>query len=437
MRRLLYAAYSTGLTILFLLGWPYIAWRLWKRGHVWKNLGERFACYPPEKRRKLAGGTDLWIHAVSVGEVMIAEALLRHLRALRPSLRAVVTTTTATGYRLATRLADEQTVSVYNPFDFPWTVRRALNAFAPRMLVLVEAELWPNCIRHAADRKIPIYLVNARLSSRSQARYERCRKLARQMLESLSLVLVQDPTDYPRFTRAGFPPERLFCPGSLKYDVAELPAAHAAALEADWPRTGWRAEDPVLLAASTHPGEEALFLDRFPEWKKRHPNLRLVLAPRHAERARAIRALARERKLAAGLRSELPAQQNDLSSILIFDTTGELKALYPKATVVFVGKTLSARGGQNFIEAAREGAAVVVGPHTQNFQQLAEHFVREKGLLQIPDEAALSEAITTLLSQPDRRRALGDRARAIFAQNRGAAERTARILLDALSAQAP
>ncbi len=288
--------------------WAFFLWRLWRRGKLLPQFGQRFGFYAKDLRQRLKPDTDLWIHAVSVGEVKIALVLIKHMRLAKPNLRIVVSTTTGTGFSLATaKLEDEQTTVIYNPIDFLWSVVAAFKLIRPRRLILVESEIWPNYLWCARRRNIPVYLVNARLSDRTEERYRRMRWLMRPLLQELALVFAQDSFDVSRLTLTGFAPEAIFDLGSLKYDVAALDSNTEKDVSAWWNRTGWQTDQPILLGGSTHPGEEEVLARIYLDLRQQWPDLRLVLAPRHAERGGSIRDLCEQMGLRTVTRSQLDA----------------------------------------------------------------------------------------------------------------------------------
>jgi 3-deoxy-D-manno-octulosonic-acid transferase len=431
-------AYNVGIMTFFVVSGPFLLFRLWRRGKLLPQFGQRFGFYSREVRDRLAPGADLWIHAVSVGEVTLARVLLSEMRADKPNLRAVVSTTTATGFNVAkTQLQDSHTVVIYNPIDFLWSTRSAFNRIRPRRLILVESEIWPNYLWCARRRKIPVYLVNARLSRRSEERYRRLRLLVRPVLQEVALVFAQDSTDVVRLGRAGFAPESIFNLGSLKYDVAALGVADDTDIATWWDRTGWNVSTLVLLGGSTHPGEEEVLARVYLRLRERWPALRLVLAPRHAERGGAIRDLCDRMGLRTVTRAQLAAATASLANghspeVLVVNSTGELRSLYKRATLAFVGKSLRGQGGQNFIEAAPVGTPIVVGPNMQNFEVLTREFLRRDAIVQVTDEFELERTIEKLFASEKERRELGGRGREAFAANLGAARRTAQVILRSL-----
>jgi 3-deoxy-D-manno-octulosonic-acid transferase len=431
--------YNVIFVTFFVLTGPFFLWRLWRRGKLLPRFEQRFGFYAKDVRARLRA--DLWIHAVSVGEVMIALVLIRRLREKRPGLRVVVSTTTGTGFSVAkAQLEDDKTIVIYNPIDFLWSVVSAFNAIRPRRLILIESEIWPNYLWCARRRHIPVYLVNARLSLRTEERYRRMRWLIRPLLQEIALVFAQDTIDVERLTQAGFGPENVFNLGSLKYDVAALDSSGEKDISAWWDRTGWPDDALILLGGSTHPGEEEVLARIFLGLREEFPALRLVLAPRHAERGGSIRDLCERMGLRVVTRSELSAATETLANgstpdALVVNSTGELRSLYKRVTLAFVGKSLRGNGGQNFIEAARVGMPIVVGPNMQNFAVATREFLDRQAIVQVSDEFELAGALRNLFGSDATRRELGARARGTFEEKLHAAERTADVILQSLDAE--
>jgi len=430
--------YNVAFITFFIVTGPYLLFRLWRRGKILPQFGQRFGLYDKDVWVQLEPGADIWIHAVSVGEVKIARVLIRCLRDVQPDLRIVISTTTGTGFALAeTKLADAQTTIIYNPIDFLWSVVAAYKLIRPRRLILIESEIWPNYLWCARRRGIPIYLVNARLSDRTEERYRQMRRLVSPLLQELDLIFAQDPTEVLRLTQAGFAPEKIFNLGSLKYDVAALDALDTNAqkdISLWWDRAGWRADQLILLGGSTHPGEEEVLARIYLELREQWPSLRLVLAPRHAERGGSIRDLCDRMGLRAVTRDQLAAATEPLANgstpdVLVVNSTGELSSLYKRATLTFVGKSLRGHGGQNFIEAAPVATPIIVGPNMENFKVITREFLSRQAIVQVTDEFELAQSFQALFASDDARRDLGARARATFEANLGAAERTASVIL--------
>ena len=436
--------YNVGFIAFFLITGLFFLYRLWRRGKLLAQFGQRFGFYSKDVKQKLAPGADLWIHAVSVGEVKIARVLLLRLREMKPGVRAVISCTTPTGRDLAKkRLEDERTVVIYNPLDFLWSVVHAFQLIRPKLLLLVESEIWPNYLWCAKRRHIPVYLINARLSDKSEERYRKLRRIVRPLLSDIDLVFAQHASEVQRLTQAGFAPEAVFNLGSLKYDVAAQDAIDAADAVKEktitdwWEKTGWNGEQKILLGGSTHPGEEEVLARIFSQLRETDPKLRLVLAPRHAERGGAIREMCDRLGLRAVTRSQLASVDHPLSNgatpdVLVVNSTGELGALYKRATLAFVGKSLRGHGGQNFIEAAPGGTPIVIGPNMQNFRVITHEFLSRHAVVQVTDEFELAGALRALFASDEVRRDLGQSAKATFEDNLGAAKRTAGVIVHAL-----
>jgi 3-deoxy-D-manno-octulosonic-acid transferase len=432
--------YNVGFVTFFIIMGGFFLWRLWLRGKILPQFGQRFGIYSEAVREKIHPGADLWIHAVSVGEVNIAVVLIRRMREMDSKLRVVISTTTATGFNAAkSQLEDAQTFIIYNPIDFLWSVVSTFNLIQPRRLILIESEIWPNYLWCARRRNIPVYLANARLSRRTEERYRRMGWLIQPLLREIDLVFAQDPTDVIRLSQAGFSPETVFNLGSVKYDVAAL--ALDSSKEADisewWDRAGWHSDQPVLLGGSTHEGEEEVLARIYLSLRERWPNLRLVLAPRHAERGGAIRDLCDRMGLRTVTRAQLATATAPLSNgsspeELVVNSTGELRSLYKRATLAFVGKSLRGQGGQNFIEAAPGGTPIVVGPNMQNFEVPTREFLRRNAIIQVTDEFELAKSLEALFDSNEAREDLGHRAQETFQANLHAGRRTAHVILRSL-----
>ena len=438
LKFVLQVAYNVVFVTFFLVTGPFFLFRLWRRGKILPQFGQRFGLYSEEVRGRLGPGCDLWIHAVSVGEVKIARVLIGCLRDKRPDLRIVITTTTGTGFGLARELLeDDRTSVIYNPIDFLWSVVSAFKAVRPRRLILIESEIWPNYLWCARRRNIPVYIVNTRLSDLTEERYRRMNWLIRPLLHDIDLVFAQDDTDVARLGQAGFAPETIFNLGSLKYDVAALDTSAEKDISAWWDRAGWAKDDLILLGGSTHPGEEEVLVRIYLGLREEWPKLRLVLAPRHAERGGSVRDLCDRMGLRAVTRSQLAAATEVLANgsapdVLVVNSTGELSSLYRRVTLAFVGKSLRGQGGQNFIEAAPVGTPIVVGPNMQNFKVITREFLSRQAIVQVTDEFELAQSLHALFASDESRRTLGARARTTFEANLGAAQRTASVILQSL-----
>ncbi|NBR46505.1 MAG: 3-deoxy-D-manno-octulosonic acid transferase [Verrucomicrobia bacterium] len=427
---LLKIGYNLLFTIGFALTWPYFTYLIWRRQPFWERLGERLGHYPNAIKEWLKKSErPVWIHAVSVGEVLLARVLVRELRRHRPNLRVFLTVGTPTGRRVAEPLLDEKTCVVYVPTDFYYSMMRAFRRVNPRALILVENEIWPNMLWRAKKMGIPVCLVNSRLSRRNRRLFRAARTFVRPVLQAFDWIGVQSEEDLGRFAIAGFPEERLHLMGSMKYDVADLASDNPGKGTEIRRLAGWDQGQVVLLGGSTHPGEEKILAELVRERKGKHPKLRLMLVPRHVERKGKILQELSLTGLRVGLRSRLGGEAGKDPDILLVDSTGELRDLYPACDLVFIGKTLTGKGGQNFLEAARHGRAIVAGPHMENFQSLRREFLTDKAMVVSADARDLGMQLDRLLASPADRGELERRAQACFREHLGAGARHVEALL--------
>ena len=418
----------TALGAILLL--PYFVFERWRRDKHFHGLRERLGYLPPPLKTGGQAGS-LWIHAVSVGEVLAVTELARHLKQQYPGLRLLVSTTTATGQALARQRLTFAEAIFYFPFDWPGAVRRTFDAVTPRIVLIVETEIWPNFLREAARRGVPVVFVNGRISERSFVRSRRWLPLAggflRRVLAGARLFLMQSEADAERVVGLGADPGRVEALGNLKYDVAP-PAAGPLVnwLAGRVQASGEASRRAVLVAGSVVAGEEALVAEAFRKVLQKFPGALLVLAPRKPERFEPAAALL----VQAGLRF-VRRTQLDLSraletgtQVLLLDTVGELAALYRVADVAFVGGSLVPAGGHNVLEPAWFGKAPLFGLHMENFREMARQFVAETAGIQVASSADLAQRCIELLENPGRGEQMGRAARLLVERNRGATERT-------------
>ncbi len=423
--------------LLFTLGlWvtaPYYFLRLRRRGNWKEGFGQRFGRYNAKVKQAVTNRRVIWLHAVSVGEVNICTHLIQSLEYYMPNIKIVVSTTTTTGMAELQRKLPSHIQKVYYPIDRRSYVCRAIAAVHPEAIVLVEAEIWPNFLWRARELRIPVFLVNARLSERSFRGYRWCRFLFRPLFAYFAGVSCQNEADAGRLRKLGCRPEAIRVVGNLKFDAAKLEERRLLDVSALLRQLGINGEARLLIGGSTHAGEEAILADLYLRLRQRHPNLFLVLVPRHFERGKEVGRELSARGLKFVYRSELSINSRykagDVECLLV-NSTGELKYFYEHASVIFVGKSLSAQGGQNPIEPGILGKAMVFGPNMQNFDAIAKTFVSQKGALQVQDAAGLEAAIERVLTEPGLDRELGQNALRVVQENAGAIERTVEMMLD-------
>jgi 3-deoxy-D-manno-octulosonic-acid transferase len=410
--------------LLFLPG--YLV-KMFRRGGYREKFGERLGSYDRHLRARLYWKKPIWLHAVSVGEVSIALKLAKQIRALKPDQHFVLTITTTTGFAFAKRSAPDWIDVMYSPLDFWPIMRRGFEAIQPKKILLVEAEVWPNMVAEAAARRIPIALVNARLSPRSEKRFRRFRRFVSPTFRRLDLVCVQNGDDAEKWKALGVDEAKIRGVGSIKFDPEDV------RIDPKLPRTvlgEFGLENrTVIFGGSTHAGEEKILGEVFRALRRDFVDLLLVLAPRHVERTAEIQREIVEMGFNVALRSQ-PAGADPFLNCLIIDTTGELRDWYTAATLVFIGKSLLAQGGQNPAEAILAGKPVVFGPHMENFAALANTLVAEGGAVQVTSATELRRAMAHLLANPDEREEVSENARGVLEIHRGAAARTAASVVD-------
>jgi 3-deoxy-D-manno-octulosonic-acid transferase len=402
--------------------------KMFRRGGYREKFGQRLGMYDVDLRRRLAKQNPIWLHAVSVGEAAIALKLAEKLRTLKPDQRIVLTTTTTTGFAFANKNAPAWMEVMYSPLDFWPIMHRAFAAIRPERIALVEAEVWPNLVAEARRRRIQIALVNARLSPRSERRFRRFRFFVRQMFRDLDLVCVQDPQDVERWAALGVERGRIQVAGSIKYDAQDVHVDLTVVPEL-LRQVNVDNSRPILFGGSTHSGEEEILAQIFLKLRAQFPALCLFIAPRHVERTRQIRKQLEAFSLAVRFSAE-DATVKATPDCVLLDKTGELQRWYGIATVAFIGKSLTSRGGQNPVEPIVAGVPVIFGPHMENFAALAKSLVGHDAAIQVNNADELEGAAEKLLRDGELRRALVQNAEEVLAQHRGATARTAQLIVD-------
>jgi len=411
---------------------PYFLFRMKRRGGYRVRFADRFARYPQAIIDRLAQlDHPVWIHAVSVGEVYVAGQVMRALRDYNPNTQFVLSTTSSTGWKEAEKLVTPNDVLIFYPLDFPTCVKRALKAIKPSIFVMTEAEIWPNMIRVCHAASIPTYLVNARISDATLPGYRLLRFWFRPILNMFTRIYAQSSTDKERFLDMGARSDLVEVTGSFKFDVANRNPEKEVSIQAFLSRFGIGDQQTVLLGGSTWPGEDTILIDIFKRLCKRYPDLRLVMVPRHFEKADAVQAEIEKAGLRCLRKSKLALDAtapSNSDSVILADTTGELMGFYGNADIVFVGKSLCEHGAQNMIEPCLCGAVTLVGPNTENFRPVMADLLEAEALVQIQDAAHLEQEIIRFLDDPAARRAIGERATAAVIRRTGVVAAVVRTL---------
>jgi 3-deoxy-D-manno-octulosonic-acid transferase len=429
----MYLLYSLLLTLGVIALLPRFVVDAFRHGKYVAGLRERLGRLPAIETD---GRPIIWLHCVSVGEAQAARPLARAILDQFPSHALLVSTTTLTGQRVARDVfRDDAAAIIYFPFDWAWTASRALRFVRPRAVLIMETELWPNFLRECRRRRVPVAIVNGRLSERSFRRYRLIPRFIKRIVNNLDLALMQTEADARRMSALGLQPERVMVTGNVKFDVG----ADAGEQERTMELRGRFALDDgrkLIVAASTHAPEERIMLEAFNELRSMQGNdqVRMLIAPRHPERFAEVAALMESSGLLWARRSAAPGDLDPRCDLLLLDSIGELRAVYPLASIVFIGGSLTPTGGHNILEPAAAGICTVTGAHTFNFKAIVAAFLEADALVQLPALAlketpsSLAHALRELLVNEERRRALGENARAVLERNRGATERTIKLL---------
>lgn len=424
----MYLLYDLTLLVASLVLVPYYLLRGLRYGKTRRGIRERLGHFAPDRLAPLAGRRVFWVHAVSVGETRAALSLVRALKQTYPDCAILISNVTETGHAVA-KTVREADLCIFFPFDLSWVVRRVLRQIRPALLIIVETEIWPNFVRIGHQMGIPVTLVNGRLSDRSFPRYRRIRGLMAPLLEKFSALCMQSELDAERVRQLGAQPGLVEVTHNLKFDM-QVPLPNAA--EQGRLRASYRLSEDcrVLVAGSTHAGEEETILEAFRQLAAGNRKVVLVLVPRHPERCRAVLEGLISSGMCGILRSEVDDHTVPLAagSVLVGDTLGEMLRFYAVADVVFVGGSLVPVGGHNVLEAAAVGKPALFGPHMHNFKEISRLLLEVGGGLQVVDCADLTRQAAMLLDDPKRCQAMGEKGRGLLAANAGATSHTIGVL---------
>lgn len=389
--------------------------------HRWK---ERFGWikFPKHCRH------GIWVHTVSVGEVIAAAPLINAIHKQYPNKQLIVTTMTPTGSERVKALCPDSVFHVYTPYDLPGAVKRFLKKTKPQLLILMETELWPNILHAANKRGIPCLLANARLSEKSRRGYARFQPLVRNMLSCINVIAVQARPDAKRFLALGAPEQQMQITGSVKFDMHIPDSLYEKAKQL---REQLGVNRPVFIAASTHEGEEEQVLSAFRQIKQQQPECLLVLVPRHQERFNKIAQLCESAGYQVVRRSENKPCEST-TDIYLGDTMGELRLMLAASDIAFIGGSLIERGGHNMLEAAAFSIPVISGPHVFNFLEITRLLNEAKALVMVENDKMLAQAVCALIKETDKREAYGRNGKSVVEANRGALDKHLQIIANLL-----
>jgi len=410
--------YNIILTCFLILHIPYLFLQSLLRKRPQKQLKERLGGFPDLSSKK-----PIWTHAASVGEVLCSIPLLKRIKKEVPNCEIVLTTMTSTGNETAKKLIPEADRILFFPIDHPFIIRRAIRKIGPRLLLIAETELWPNLLRSCGRKQIPVVLFNGRISEKSFRGYLLLKSFFKRCMKDISLFLMQTEEDRNRIIEIGASPERTKVAGNIKFDQV-LPSINLEATVEMSGFLGLQGNETILIAGSTHQGEEEIFIQLFKNLRKVDPHLVLILAPRHLDRLEEVEKILRNEGISWKRRPSLSIQgRNEISSVILLDTMGELMRLYSLGTIVFIGGSLVPVGGHNPLEPLFFKKCVLFGPHMFNFLEISRRLIAEGGAILVKDSEELSSQLKRLLSDEKARNEVGENGYRFLQKHRGATER--------------
>jgi 3-deoxy-D-manno-octulosonic-acid transferase len=423
--------YRTAAPFVAMVLVPSFLRRLIKRGGYKAHFFQRFGIFQPDERRILNNQRWTWIRSISVGETLVALKLAHALKDRDPAIKIAVSVTTSTGYAVAAKEMSDWLFVFYNPVDSLVAVRRVLDILKPTGLILIDGEIWPNLMSACLEKHLPVMLANARLSEKSAAGFAKFKHWTSPFFKLLQWVGIPDSEDQSRWESIGVSAQRIVLTGSIKFDQTRVSTERQITFADLLRESGVSPEHPLLVAGSTHDGEEEILAQALTIWRKETPNLRLLIAPRHVERVPNLVNVLKGSGAKVFLRSSLPSKS--AWDILLLDTTGELRDWYALATIAFIGKSLTALGGQNPVEPALAGIPVIFGPHMENFESVTKLLLSKNAALQAVSKEHLVALVTQLLSDPEKRTCMGKNGLSALSIHQGATERTAQLVLETIN----
>lgn len=414
--------YNILMVMVAVVGLPFFAFRFIRERRFRERLRHNLGFFAPETLVKVEGKSPVWFQAAGVGEVVAASSIIREFKRREPDIPVLISSGTASGYEMAKRIIPEADAVIFYPPDLPGLPGRIVSRVQPRAYVPVETELWPNFLRAARRKSIPVVMVNGRIGEKNVDRYRQMRRMFTKMLDTVERYCMQSTIDAQYIIRLGADPRRVLVTGNTKYDqnYSQVTAEERLQLLASF---GFAGQGPVLVAGSTHKGEEELLLDALKAVRVSFPSVKLLLAPRDIPRRDKIVELIVRQGLRAELRSRMAGKATD-ADVVVLDTIGELGRLYSLADIVFVGGSLVSHGGHNILEPAAQGKPIIVGPHMFNFKDTYALFSERGACATVLDGKELTHKLLELLSNPELMEKMGRMSAAIVAENQGAALRT-------------
>lgn len=427
--------YNVVFFLVYLLMLPHFLLRMKRRGNYKRNFSQRFGKYAPEVLEKIGEPGRIWIHAVSVGECNVALALMDQLRKRKPDARFILTVNTSTGYAMAEMRKHEQDLLLYPPVDLPYITRRAVSTLRPSCLCLIETEVWPNLLRSCKEHNVPTVLVNGRLSDRSTRRMERVKWLTQRVYALVDLFCMQSEEDTKRLIRLGANPSRIVTQHTAKYDSPDRNLDREKLASTFLKSIGFFAEqgaETILMGSSTWPGEELALSRVLMHLRQSGHPCKLLLVPRHAERTPEILQELHDLDLAIRCRNPIGETSSRAPDVFVLNSTGELRDFTSVADWVFVGKSLFKDEGQNPLEAAEMGKAVITGMGMNNFRAVMDDLRKAEAVAEVTDEESLKTLLLDWQFDGEIAKRLGTNAASLVASRRGVLDRTAKLISDHL-----
>src|SRR3989338_3042573 len=410
--------YDLGFFIFSLLYLPALIFS----GKLHREFGERFGIYDKTKERTLLSGEGrIWIQAVSVGEVALCKSIIPLLKERFPVNDIVISTITKAGNILAKKNFSKDATIIYFPLDFSAIVKKTVKAIKPKLYIMIETEIWPNLLSNLASRSIPSILINGRISDRSIGRYRMAAPFLKNIISKISIFCMQDNIDADRIIELGAPVEKVRVTGNMKFDAQVLTDVKPEDVIRE--SLGLKVGEELIIAGSTHSGEEEIIADIFKELSWEYPNLMLLIAPRHVDRVSEIESVIKKTGLESIRASKIKESSGKGAKIVLLDTIGQLNDAYSIATIVFIGGSLVKHGGHNPIEPAAFAKTILFGPHMFNFKYIADVFLRNKGAIQVLNKEDLREKFRFLFKNANARTARGANAKKVVIENRGATKK--------------